>query len=389
MDGGTINSTNATLAIDTISGGIINGNVGGTSNVTATNQITGGSSSNLLWKAVPTNTSETRHLHQFGANSTAEATTTGTTTIYFDNDSVGSIEFTRGPATGTATIDPGTGLTVTIAADNGTNNTDNIVLTELPFSVVVVSPGNDSDLRLKLANGTITTDLTLDEAVVTRGDVIEYAYRAVGASGFAMKYGSFTVPNLPKDGTQTFTVVATLQPYPRSQENPQTQQPTATVGTFANSIFPMVLTYAVQNGPYMNKILCEAVGASDETFTALFGLQDDTWFGSDGSLTWFNANTDYYQVSSTTAVSAVTEETMPYFRPTNSSAVDNITVRSAQFKISPFQWLGQSYDISPVTPAAVADEIIARMAPTINGIAIGLPDAALLIPIDDITPIDL
>ena len=389
LEEGFVNLTGLLSTITSIRGGVINGATANRT-LTTTGRILNASFNNITLLSVPTNTLSTQHTGTYGsAGNPMNMEMTNSGGIEFsESGASGTVVITAGPSSGTAYVLAG-GVDITIAADDGSNNTDNVVLAEAPFSVIVNSPTTSSDMRIELPSGTITSSSTFDSTNLTRGDTVKYAFRHVGPQGFAMTYGTFVVENLPRDGVQTVNVVATFQGYPRSSDNPQSEAVTATVGQFANSVLPIVCTNIVQDGMYMNKILCEAIGSSNLTFDALFGLESSDFFGSEGTATYFNADSDNVQLTSTTAVSLTTEETIPYFRPTNDSVVDRDTRITAQYKLGTGSFLGQSYKLAIISVENLITGMTEVFGPTLNGTAQGVEDTSLLIPTSNIPKIDL
>ena len=389
LEEGFVNLTGLLSTITSIRGGVINGATANRT-LTTTGRILNASFNNITLLSVPTNTLSTQHTGTYGsAGNPMNMEMTNSGGVEFsENNASGTAVITRGPSSGTTYVLAG-GVDITIAADDGSNNTDNVVLAEAPFSVIVNSPTTSSDMRIELPSGTITSSSTFDSTNLTRGDTVKYAFRHVGPQGFAMTYGTFVVENLPRDGVQTVNVVATFQGYPRSSDNPQSEAVTATVGQFANSVLPIVCTNIVQDGMYMNKILCEAIGSSNLTFDALFGLESADFFGSEGTSTYFNADSDNVQLTSTTAVSLTTEETIPYFLPTNDSVVDRDTRITAQYKLGTGSFLGQSYKLAIISVENLVTGMTEAFGPTLNGTAQGVEDTSLILPTSAIPRINL
>ena len=264
------------------------------------------------------------------------------------------------------TVNPG-GLDYTIAPQSSTNNVQNIIIAESPFIVNIHIPtGGHWGIR---SNGTMAygsgEDLAVfDEASLDRGDTIEVAYVEPGSALF---YQVYTIEDLPYDGVQEITITPAVEPYPSLVSVPAGTVVESIVWRDTTELLELVIANVVQDGVVMNRLLTEAIGNSMETVEAILHFSSADIYGSEGSATYFRANTDRVQITTSTGVADDSEETLPYFRPTN--AFSTSEVKTAQRKLGQGEWLGQSFDPEELSPEA----IFRRFQPALDKISKFVP----------------
>ena len=264
------------------------------------------------------------------------------------------------------TVNPG-GLDYTIAPQSSTNNVQNIIIAELPFIVNIHVPTSGHwGIR---SNGTTAygsgEDLAVfDEASLDRGDTIEVAYVEPGSALF---YQMYTIEDLPYDGVQEITITPAVESYPSLVSVPAGTVVESIVWRDTTELLELVIANVVQDGVVMNRLLTEAIGNSMETVEAILHFSSADIYGSEGSATYFRANTDRVQITTSTGVADDSEETLPYFRPTN--AFSTAEVKTAQRKLGQGEWLGQSFDPEELSPEA----IFRRFQPALDKISKFVP----------------
>ena len=226
-------------------------------------------------------------------------------------------------------VDPGS-LTVTIEADDGTNYTDNITLVEDPFTFTVTNPDSSSitlsrlELEYVKDDGTKTVeaasagnDIVITQVDTTKGLAYKITYTRAGFVWQLIK-GTFTGLD------QTITV----------PQNPNAYPSTVVKGTFAASttnpvtidssnVLTVSLENVTQSNVIANRVVTEALVVSENTHKAIRAADTVNIFLSDGSTGGFAADSSLLKVISTTASSASTKETFPYFRPLQTDEGDD------------------------------------------------------------------
>ena len=315
----TSNSNHTINLTDWSDGSITNGNV------KVTNGMTGGSSSDVTFKSFATNASESLQTHTFDGDS-IEGTNSGT--ISFTSGSTGTANFTKGPSSGTLTISAG-GVTFTKDADDGSNNTDNIVFAEDSFSGTIVNPtlaGSTSRLEVqyldddgttKIKSSTDGTDITFNDTESSRGRTLTITYTEATTGGaFRVSYQEYTISlSLPKAGTFTVNVTPTSSTFDTDADVPLA---TAYVSSsFTSNKLVTTLSSIYQNHREIGKVILEGLADEAELHKAFRHFEATSLIGGDGIASPLVGDSTAFQLRSSTALTQATTEVAPYIRPTN------------------------------------------------------------------------
>ena len=276
----------------------------------------------------------------------------------FDESASGTVVITAGPSSGLTTVSAG-GLSVTIAADDGSNNTNNVVLAEIPFDVNIFAPANTFyKVRYTSNSVTTTTELRtgtyiLDEAQVSRGDLVEIAAVRLG---FAMVYQTFTVNQLGVDGIQNENITITsAEPYPTGVDSSGV---TRNSFTWDSTNHWLIADFAdiPQNNLVMNKMMTESLMDNNtrqaHTIDAILHFKDAGFYRSGGIATGHFVDPLKVKVTSSTASGNNSKETYPFYDILGTSTdIYDLTDQDTP--------LGQN----TLRPMLTADDLLAALQP--------------------------
>ena len=264
------------------------------------------------------------------------------------------------------TVNPG-GLDYTIAPQSSTNNVQNIIIAESPFIVNIHFPTSGHwGIRSNgtTAYGSGEDPAVFDEASLDRGDTIEVAYVE---PGFSMFYQTYIVEDLIYDGVQEITITPAVEPYPSLVSVPSETVIQSIMWNSTTELLELVIANVVQDEIVMNRLLTESINNNMATVVAILHFGSSDIYGSEGAITYFRANTDRVQITTSTGLADNSEETLPYFRPTN--VVLQEDVEDAQRKLGQGEWLGQSFQPKGLS----AEEIFRRFQPALDKISKFVP----------------
>ena len=314
---------------------------------------------------------------------------TGTKDVIFSGESSGTVRITNGPAT-PIQFQPG-GVVATIDVDDGTNNTDNIILAENKFTLTFTFPEDPSG-RGQVHNGRtgeifniITgTDrsMLVTEVSAKLGDVLTLTFNGLNSKTTIQTY---TIPLTIFDGEEvSIDIIGVPEAHPGNAITIPSSLTLTTAGITYDTVNQHLVldcNNVVENDLIMNEFIVQSLATNTVIHTAMRDLGSANFVGSHSSGTFY-ANTDIFKLTSATARSTsgvapfIDKETVPYFEVLNAanpseipSKLELITSLDRDLGFTRNKVLASAEDIGAVTSA--------ELSPSINGIATGVERSSI------------
>ena len=160
--------------------------------------------------------------------------------------------------------------------------------------------------------------ITLDQISLTADDILKVSCVKVGLAPF---YASFSISG----EDQTINVTPEIQDYSQTAAVPEGTTVTSVIFDTVTNLLDVICTNVRQEGNVMNNILTESifgpgVNRGNETVEAMLFFESSNIYRTVNDAIFFNS--DRVRLTSSTASTADSKETMAYFNPTTAIASD-------------------------------------------------------------------